>query len=106
MPSTGMGKMSRSKKSHDSSSNQSRSREDIIEQRRLRNIESAKRSRARLNNEQKWVQIQMKENDDRMRTLETQVSLLTKELAVPSRKSKKESKGMDEDRPAWFGEAF
>lgn len=86
-------------------------RQEIIEQRRLRNIQSAQRSRDRLKNEPKWMQVQMSENEDRMRYLEKQVIELTEELSkTKDKRNTGRPKGRDSyqesDRPAWFGDPF
>lgn len=55
------------------------------------------------------MEIQMKENDDRMSKLETQVSELASELSVSGTSSRKRSsKNHDQngDRPAWFGAPY
>lgn len=81
------------------------------EERRLRNIESAKKSRERLKNESSWMQIQMNENEDRMKHLEKTVRDLTNELKSPPRHLRKSSASRKrvteiEDRPSWFGEPY
>lgn len=79
------------------------------EERRLRNIESAKRSRDRLKNESNWMHIQMNENEDRMSHLEKTVHHLTNELTSPPRRNKKSSssvKNQNEDKVSWFGEPY
>lgn len=89
-----------------------KAREQILEQRRLRNIESAKRSRARLSNEQNWIAVQMSENDERMSHLEKKVHELTVELTKPKKSAVKRehhhpSKQQRKDgHQAWFGEPF
>lgn len=55
----------------------------LLEERRLRNIESAKRSRARIDKESKWIETQMKENEDRIISLEKTIGGLEKQLASP-----------------------
>lgn len=78
------------------------------EDRRRRNVESAKRSRDRKNQEQRWMEIQVLENEDRIRDLEQQIENLTAELhgtpKEPLSPSPPELPG--ENRPEWFGEAF
>lgn len=81
-------------------------RSRILEERRLRNIESAKRSRARLRNETAWMQVQMSENEDRMRYLEKKVKDLTDELRTPQRNRSSKHSPHPEKRPDWFGEPF
>lgn len=95
-------------------------RSKILEQRRLRNIESAKRSRERLRREPQWMEVQMKENEERIRMLENTIGGLTKEL---QKKPKKKNEAVrhsihfgkqaqhhphfhGEKRPEWFGEPF
>lgn len=80
----------------------------MSEERRRKNVESAIRSRERLKNEQNWMSVQMKENDDRMKKLERQIEELTEELTVPqkSRSSKMKATSGHGDRPSWFGEPF
>lgn len=80
-------------------------RGEILEQRRLRNIESAKRSRDRMKNEPQWMELQMNENKDRIKLLERTVETLTNELTGMDRRKSVKKRGAD-DRPAWFGEPF
>lgn len=80
-------------------------RGEILEQRRLRNIESAKRSRDRMKNEPQWMELQMNENKDRIKLLERTVETLTNELTGMDRRKLGKKRGGD-DRPAWFGEPF
>lgn len=81
--------MPQSSRSRPSTSSSSASRSDIPkhvrdEQRRLRNIESAKRSRVRRQEQERQVELQVLENDRRIRHLERQVQDLTNELQTPS----------------------
>lgn len=103
-------------------------------QRRRRNVQSAKRSRERKREEQRWIEIQVNENEDRLRHLESQVSALTAELNRPPRFKKSHPSASHnhitappirpdshshshhsfrnsfqppaEERPAWFGAPF
>ena len=52
--------------------------------RRRRNVQSAKRSREKKNQEHRWVQLQVLENEDRIRHLEREVHSLTAELTSPT----------------------
>lgn len=78
------------------------------EMRRRRNIESAKRSRERKQQQERVVEMQVYENERRIRYLEQQVRDLSNELETPSpyighsgqRRSSRDS------RPAWFGAPF
>lgn len=75
--------------SRSSTSAVSTSRSDIPkhvrdEQRRLRNIESAKRSRVRRQEQERKVELQIFENDRRIRHLERQIEDLTNDLKSPS----------------------
>lgn len=84
--------------------------EEIREQRRLRNIESAKRSRERLRSEPSWMKVQVYENSERIRKLENALDSLEKEVPRSSQKqlSKRAQKGAadSEKRPNWYGDAF
>lgn len=66
------------------------SRDEIREQRRLRNIESAKRSRARLSGEAAWMAVQMSENEDKIKHLERVVETLSTELEGNGKKRSSE----------------
>lgn len=51
------------------------------------------------------MEIQVLENEDRIKQLEREMDALTKELCTPPRAPRvHRSKG--EDRPTWFGDAF
>lgn len=76
------------------------------ESRRRRNVESAKRSRERLKNEHKWMEIQLSENEDRVRKLEKRVKDLTSELMAPPRKGRNGLANVHSERPSWHGEPF
>ena len=90
-------------------------RSKILEQRRLRNIESAKRSRERLKNEPEWIEIQMRENEERIIQLEKKIGGLEQELQTSPKKPASSSVRHSihfgnipktEKRPEWFGEPF
>lgn len=96
------------------SSQMTAERSKILEQRRLRNIESAKRSRERLKNEPEWIEIQMRENEERIVQLEKTIGGLEQELQTTP---KKPASGVrhsihfgnlnkNDKRPEWFGEPF
>lgn len=86
----------------------------ILEDRRLRNIESAKRSRERLRREPEWLEIQMRENEDRIKVLEKTIGGLEEELnPKPRRKTERTrhpkhsgKQSSVDKRPEWFGEPF
>lgn len=61
----------------------------VQERRRLRNIESARKSRARLRSETSWMAVQMSEIEDKIERLESVVTSLSSEL---SGKTSKEAK--------------
>lgn len=95
------------------SENEKKLHKERREQRRIRNIESAKRSRDRLKNETTWMEMQVQETNDRMRALERRVKDLTDELSTPSRTSRinspdklRRTMTFTPDRPKWFGEPF
>lgn len=69
MPTT-ENKSSTSKGSSSTSNEKSHTKEQILEQRRFRNIESAKRIRDCFKNQNKWIQVHLLENKDRMEKLE------------------------------------
>lgn len=87
-------------------------RRERLEQQRRRNIESAKRSRERLRNAEKWMEIQIAENEDRISRLENKMRTLSQELATPDGRKKKRSQGSasgpsdSSQRPSWFGQPF
>lgn len=87
-----------------------RRREDILEARRVRNIESAKRSRQRQKAEDNWMRESLCENEERIRRLERQVETLSAELGnvpkVRGASGRHTSDDTQSDRPAWFGDAF
>lgn len=87
------------------------SKEERDLMRRRRNVQSAKRSREKKNQEHRWVQMQVLENEDRIRHLEREVDSLTAELTSPPKKPNrsqhsKHPKQSQPDRPAWFGDPF
>lgn len=78
-----------------------------MEQRRIRNLQHSKRYKERVRNEPLWLEIQFKENEDRIRKLESQVTSLTSELSRPSRNLRYGGRpSATEKRPEWFGEPF
>ena len=89
-------------------------KEEKIQGRKARNIESAKRSRDRLKHSDRWVMLQIEENKDMIAKLEKQVDSLTTELLESPRKSSKkkadrhrfEFEDKSQGRPEWFGEPF
>lgn len=82
-------------------------KDSIREERRIRNIGSAKRSRDRLKTQHKWMEIQMNENDDRMNNLKVQLTELIDEVSsTPSIKNRNKKKIREDDRPVWFGQPF
>lgn len=81
----------------------------IVEDRRLRNIESAKRSRDRLQNEPSWMKVQVSENNQRIRQLEKTMDDLERTVPgsrVSSKKNTAGRPGTTEKRPKWYGDAF
>lgn len=81
------------------------------ELRRIRNVQSAKRTKDRLKNEHRWMEIQTLENEDRIRLLERRIDILTAELERPSPSSSSVrpplcSPPPNTERPAWFGAPF
>lgn len=106
---------------------QTLTKEQRDKQRRRRNVESAKRSRDRKNEEERWKQMQILENEARIHYLESKVKRLQDELTatqprsrppytqqqhkkLPKHKHKtprtsQHSKKL-EDRPSWFGDPF
>lgn len=74
--------------------------------RRQRNVDSAKRSKDRLKNEHKWMEVQMSENEGRVRELERRARDLASELEKPSKNHRSVKPTGKDNRPAWFGEPF
>lgn len=113
---TGSKSKSSSSKSKKSSSDHTTDAAQRHEQQRLRNIQSAKRSRDRLKHEDKWMEVQASENADRIRKLEQKVTSLSQELlSSSSRKPSRSSTSSfssnhdlsrTEERPSWFGQPF
>lgn len=113
---TGSSSKSSSSKSQKRSSDHPTDAAQRHEQQRLRNIQSAKRSRDRLKHEDKWMEVQASENADRIRKLEQKVTSLSQELlSTASRKptrptassySTNNNLSRTEERPSWFGQPF
>lgn len=79
--------------------------------RRERNVQSAKRSKDRLKNEHRWMEIQTLENEDRIRFLERRMDVLIAELERPPSQSRSPKPAshqcsLSTDRPSWFGAPF
>lgn len=89
-----------------SSKREKKTKETKDEEQRIRNIDSAKRSRERLRLEDKWMQVQALETADRIGRLEKQVSDLYSDIASGSGKNRKSSIESREEKPSWFGDAF
>lgn len=83
-----------------------RSKELRHEEQRLRNIDSAKRSRERLKFEDKWMQVQTMETSDRIGRLEREVKELSSQVGDSSRRRRQSKHQCNEERPAWFGQPF
>lgn len=84
-----------------------KSKSDRREERRIRNQEHTKRYKERVKSEPLWMEIQFKENEDRIIKLEKEVKSLSKELETSSSAARASKSGSSsEKRPQWFGEPF
>lgn len=89
-----------------SSSKTKQYKETRDEQQRIRNIDSAKRSRERLRFEEKWMQVQAMETADRIGRLEKQVSAIWSEVDPDRARNGSSSRSKGEEKPSWFGAEF
>lgn len=95
------------KRSDSASKDADKSKQDRKEERRIRNQEHTKRYKQRVKSEPLWMEIQFKENEDRIIKLEKDVKSLSKELEASSSSAQpSKPSSSSEQRPKWFGEPF